>query len=191
MAEDLSAVVAGLDGIGAFDAVAPLGLADDEVVAATVLAETLGRVADAARVRFAELIAERSVPERGDARLTVRQGVSTVPMLVARLTGVSIHSAQWRVKLAAAQSTISLGGTSNESVEMLALVICLLIHAPGHSGCSTVSPNRSSHQTERNKFLLDDRADVGRIFRREVHRVVLRRQGSGEGRAHAIRAAER
>ncbi|QWT23859.1 HNH endonuclease [Subtercola sp. PAMC28395] len=116
VAEGLIAVVADLDGIGAFDAVAPFGLADDEVVAATVLAEKLGRVADAARVRFAGLIAERSEPERGDARLTVRHGVPTVPKLVARLTGVSIHSAKGRITLAAAaQSTMSLIGTSNES----------------------------------------------------------------------------
>ncbi|MCU1477944.1 MAG: endonuclease [Subtercola sp.] len=101
---------------GGFRAAAPGGLADDVLVACAVAVERLLRCAEALAVEMAGELAERSKPERGDDRLTVKHGCTDVVSLISNLTGVSKRTAATRVKLGrAVQSTLSAVGISNES----------------------------------------------------------------------------
>lgn len=112
----LVAAVQGLVESGGFRVAAPCGLADEELLAWAVAGEELLRCAEAIVVEAAGEMAERSQRERGDERLTVKQGCADVLSLISGLTGVSKRTAAARVKLGTAvRSSVSAVGLANES----------------------------------------------------------------------------
>ncbi|MCU1475544.1 MAG: hypothetical protein JWQ64_237 [Subtercola sp.] len=112
----LQAAVQALVDTGGFRAAAPGGLADDALVAWAVAGERLLRCAEAIVVDAAGEISERSKPEHGDERLTVKHGCTDVVSLLSTLTGVSKRTAATRVTLGKAlQSGMSAVGIANES----------------------------------------------------------------------------
>jgi hypothetical protein len=115
----ISAARAAFDAVvetGGFAAAGPGGLADEVLVGLAVAGEQLLRIVEAIVVEAAGELSERSKPEHGDDRLTVKHGCTDVVSLITTLTGVSKRTAAVRVKLGrAVQSTLSALGISNES----------------------------------------------------------------------------
>jgi hypothetical protein len=108
--ERMHELIRELEVLGGFRSAAPSGLADksvaalsdEDALAGLVLAERLGKLADAVRVAFAADIHSRCGVERGDERLSVKLGFATPAKLIATCTGTSIGTASERVKLGTA-----------------------------------------------------------------------------------------
>jgi hypothetical protein len=101
---------------GGFRAAAPAGLADDALVGLAVASERLMGCVEGLVVEAAGEMAERSKPEHGDERLTVKHGCTDVVSLLSTLTGVSKRTAAARVTLGKAlQSSTSAVGIPNVS----------------------------------------------------------------------------
>lgn len=77
-------------------------LADDDLVAALIETEAVGRRVDALRVALAAEVAERSRRELGPESLAARRGCRTGVELVQRATGVARSTALRRIRLGAA-----------------------------------------------------------------------------------------
>ncbi|MEA9985425.1 hypothetical protein QN358_09145, partial [Subtercola sp. RTI3] len=92
-------------------AAAPFGLADDVLLSRIADAEKLGRLVDGLRVRLAGEVAERSRAELGDGSLSRAQNFTTVPKLVAAVTGGAGHTANNWLKLGkSVRSGVSING---------------------------------------------------------------------------------
>ncbi|WP_308491812.1 HNH endonuclease signature motif containing protein [Microbacterium terrisoli] len=88
------------------------GMTDAELVTLTRVTESLGRRVDAMRITSAGEIAERSRPERGEQRLSARQGCMNASDLLTRLTCIASASARGRIRHAHAVATrTTLTGT--------------------------------------------------------------------------------
>ncbi|RFA07929.1 hypothetical protein B7R54_00905 [Subtercola boreus] len=95
-------------------AAAPCGLADDELVAATVQVESLGRIVDGLRVRMAGEVAARSAAEFGAEGLARSHNVRSVPKFLAAITGARAETILSRMKLASqVHTSMSLVGLPN------------------------------------------------------------------------------
>jgi hypothetical protein len=101
---------------GGFRAAAPTGLADEALVGLAVASERLLGCVEGLVVGAAGEMAERSKPEHGDERLTVKHGCTDVVSLLSTLTGVSKRTAATRVTLGKAlHSSTSAVGIPNVS----------------------------------------------------------------------------
>jgi hypothetical protein len=96
---------------GGFRAAAPTGLADEALVGLAVASERLMGCVEGLVVGAAGEMAERSKPEHGDERLTVKHGCPDVVSLISTLTGVSKRTAATRITLGKAlhSSTSDVG----------------------------------------------------------------------------------
>ncbi|MCU1481339.1 MAG: endonuclease [Subtercola sp.] len=83
----------------AFEAAAPCGLADDQVMAGLVAAEQLGRLADWARVQMAGEVGHRSRRELGSEGLAASKNFSNAAELVATTASVFASTARARLRL--------------------------------------------------------------------------------------------
>lgn len=81
---------------------APARMADDDVLALTRVAESIGRRVDAVRVAAAGQVDDRSRTELGDERLSARNGCTNAVDLLCRTTLVSAASARARIRYARA-----------------------------------------------------------------------------------------
>jgi hypothetical protein len=88
------------------------GMTDAELVTLTRVTESLGRRVDAMRITSAGEIDDRSRPERGEQRLSARQGCMNASDLLTRLTCIASASARGRIRHAHAVATrTTLTGT--------------------------------------------------------------------------------
>ncbi|MDF2444160.1 MAG: hypothetical protein JWR01_2363, partial [Subtercola sp.] len=99
---------------GGGTAAAPCGLADEDVVAATVEVESLGRIIDGLRVRMAGMVAALSAVEYGDESLCKTQGFRSAQLFLETVTQASKSTVQDRLRLATrTHTTMSLAGLPN------------------------------------------------------------------------------
>jgi hypothetical protein len=87
------------------------GLSDVDLLADLAAVERVGRVLDAARVRFAGEVGARSQSELGDEGLSRSQNFTSPAKLVAAVTGVSVREAGSRLALGGRlRGAVQLGG---------------------------------------------------------------------------------
>jgi hypothetical protein len=92
------------------------GLADPEIVALTQAVERVGRPVDAARVRTAAVVGDRSRPGLGNESLAWKLGAPHQNDLLTRLTGSTIGEMKRRMRLGDKVAPRVLGGTVLEPV---------------------------------------------------------------------------
>jgi hypothetical protein len=92
------------------------GLSDPEVVALTQVVERAGRPVDAARVRTAAVVGDRSRPGLGKESLAWKLGAPHQNDLLTRLTGTSIAEMKRRMHLGDKIAPRVIGGTVLEPV---------------------------------------------------------------------------
>lgn len=83
------------------------GMTDDQILALAPIAESIGRRSDALRVSIAGEIGNRSRPERGESRLSARNGCANAAELITRLSGVATSTAKDRLNLADSIASIT------------------------------------------------------------------------------------
>jgi hypothetical protein len=89
------------------------GFCDADVLADQAAVERVGRVIDAARVRFAGEVGGRSRPELGDEGLSRSQGFTSPAALVSAVTGVSVREAGGRLAVGRRlRGAVQLGGVT-------------------------------------------------------------------------------
>ncbi len=87
------------------------GLTDAEVLEGLAAVERVGRVVDAARVRFAGEVGARSRAELGDEGLSRSENFTSPAKLVSAITGVSVRDAAQRLALGGRlRGGLELGG---------------------------------------------------------------------------------
>jgi hypothetical protein len=92
------------------------GLSDPEVIALTQVVERAGRPVDAARVRTAAVVGDRSRPGLGNDSLAWKLGASHQNDLLTRLTGTSTAEMKRRMALGDKVAPRVIGGTVHEPV---------------------------------------------------------------------------
>jgi hypothetical protein len=92
------------------------GLSDPEVVVLTQVVERAGRPVDAARVRTAAVVGDRSRPGLGNESLAWKLGAPHQNDLLTRLTGTSITEMKRRMHLGDKVAPRVIGGTVLEPV---------------------------------------------------------------------------
>ncbi|SDZ34354.1 HNH endonuclease signature motif containing protein [Herbiconiux ginsengi] len=97
--------------LGAVLSADPGGLSDAGLLAEVAGLERLGRLVDAARVRFAGEVGARSRPELGDEGLSRSQNFTSPAKLVSAVAGVSVAESQKRLALGQRlRGALQLGG---------------------------------------------------------------------------------
>jgi len=89
------------------------GLTDEELMADQAAVERVGRVVDAARIRFAGEAGARSRPELGDEGLSRSQNFTSAALFVSVVTGTSVSESRRRLELGKRlRGEVQLGGTT-------------------------------------------------------------------------------